>query len=72
MGLSWQGIEHMLLNVPMTLTPLDTPPCLQYANGFIAHLDAVVQQYIEGHSLQPLRMMITGPPAVGKSSLAAR
>ncbi|KAL0028541.1 hypothetical protein WJX79_000350 [Trebouxia sp. C0005] len=67
-----QGIEHMLLNLPMTLTPLDTPPSLQYADGLIAQLDAVVQQYIEGHSLQPLRMMITGPPAVGKSSLAAR
>lgn len=62
----------MLLNVPMTLTPLETPPCLHYPDGFIAHLDAVTQQYIEGHSLQPLRMMITGPPAVGKSSLAAR
>jgi len=62
----------MLLNVPMTLTPLDTPPSLQYADGFVAHLDAVVQQYIEGRSLQPLRMMITGPPAVGKSLLAAR
>ncbi|DBA87705.1 hypothetical protein WJX77_003659 [Trebouxia sp. C0004] len=67
-----QGIEHMLLNLPMTLTPLDTPPCLQYTDGLIAHLDVVVQQYIESHSLQPLRVMITGPPAVGKSSLAAR
>ena len=62
----------MLLNVPMTLTPLETPPCLQYPDGFITHLDNVTQQYIEGHSLQPLRILITGPPAVGKSSLAAR
>ncbi len=62
----------MLVDLPMTLTPLDTPPSLQYMDGLIAHLDSVVQQYIEGRSLQPLRVMLSGSPAVGKSSLAAR
>lgn len=62
----------MLMHLPMTCSPLETPPILQYADGLIAHLDTVVQQYIEGHSLQPLRVMLTGPPAAGKSSLAAR
>lgn len=62
----------MLVNLPMTITPLETPPNLQYMNGLIAQLDSVLQQYIEGRSLQPLRLMLSGPPAVGKSSLAAR
>ena len=62
----------MLLNLPMTRTPLESPLELQYADGIVAHLDKVVQQYIEGRTLQPLRLMLTGPPAVGKSSLAVR
>ena len=62
----------MLLNLPMTRTPLASPVELQYANGVVAHLDNVVQQYIDCRSLQPVRLMLTGPPAVGKSSLASR
>ena len=62
----------MLLNLPMTRTPLNTAVELQYADGILAHLDKVAQQYIEGHALQPLRLMLTGPPAAGKSSVAAR
>ena len=71
-GVSLQGIEHMLVNLPFTMTPLSSPPQLQYPDGFIAHLDSAVQQYIQTRSLQPLRLLLTGPPAVGKSSLAAR
>lgn len=62
----------MLLNLPMTRTPLACPVKLQYADGIAANLEAVAQQYVERRSLQPLRLMLTGPPAVGKSSLASR
>ena len=62
----------MLLNLPMTRTPLASPVALQYADGIVAHLDSVVKQYIDRRSLQPLRLMLTGPPAAGKSSLASR
>ena len=62
----------MLVNLPMTRTPLDPPPSLHYTGGFLAHLDSIVQQYIEGRGLQPLRLLLTGPPAVGKTSVAAR
>ena len=62
----------MLLHLPMTRTALESAVDLQYADGIVAHLDKVAQQYIEGHKLQPLRLMLTGPPAVGKSSLAAK
>ena len=62
----------MLLNLPMTRTPLVSPVALQYADGIVTHLDSVVQQYLARRCLQPLRLMLTGPPAVGKSSLASR
>ena len=65
-------MEHMLLDLPMTRTPLASPVQLQYAAGIIANLDSVLQQYIDSHSLQPLRLVLTGPPAVGKSALALR
>lgn len=62
----------MLLNLPMTRTSLASAVELQYADGILAHLDSIVQQYIGSHCLEPLRLMLTGPPAAGKSSLASR
>ena len=67
-----QGIEHLLVNLPLTRTPLTLAPELQYQDGLIANLESVMQQYIQGRSLQPLRLLLSGPPAVGKSVLAAR
>ena len=62
----------MLGNLPLSRTPLPLMPQLQNQDGLIAHLDSVMQQYIQGRSLQPLRLLLSGPPAVGKSALAAR
>ena len=62
----------MLVNLPLVCTPLTPAPALQYKEGLVAHLDAVVQQYIEQRHLQPLRLFIAGPPAAGKSAIASR
>lgn len=67
-----QGVEHMLMSLPLVCTPLTPAPVLQYKDGLVAHLDAVLQQYIAAHHLQPLRLFITGAPAAGKSDMAAR
>ena len=67
-----QGIEHMLVSLPLICTPVTPAPALQYKEGPIAHLDAVLQQYIAAHHLQPLRLFITGAPAAGKSEIASR
>lgn len=67
-----QGIEHMLISLPLVCTPVTAAPALQYKEGLISHLDAVLQQYIAAHQLQPLRLFITGAPAAGKSDLASR
>ena len=62
----------MLVSLPLICTPITPAPALQYKEGPIAHLDAVLQQYIAAHQLQPVRLFITGPPAAGKSDIAAR
>lgn len=60
------------MSLPLVCTPVTPAPALQYKDGLIAHLDAVLQQYIAAHHLQPLRLFITGAPAAGKSDMAAR
>ena len=44
---------------------------LQYASGFVDHLQAVHQQYIQARHLQPVKIVIVGPPGAGKTALAS-
>ena len=37
-----------------------------YSAGLLEHLPAVVAQFIQARSLQPLRVLLLGPPYAGK------
>ncbi|OQR97358.1 adenylate kinase [Achlya hypogyna] len=43
----------------------------QCQGGLVANIDAVVQDYIKCMDLRPVRVVLLGPPRVGKSTLAA-
>jgi adenylate kinase len=43
----------------------------RYPLGFVAHVDAVVQDYIHCMDLRPLRIVVLGPPRAGKTTVAA-
>ena len=59
----------MLLDVHLDRTPLPGLE-VQYGRGFAAHAAAIKQQYVAQRSLQPMKVLITGPPCSGKSALA--
>ncbi|EQC29283.1 hypothetical protein SDRG_12951 [Saprolegnia diclina VS20] len=43
----------------------------QFQSGIVANMDAIVLDYIKVMDLRPLRVVVLGPPRVGKSTLAA-
>ena len=55
----------------LNLSASDIPGhSLAYPDGFLAHFDALRTQFVDQHHLQPVRLVLTGPPCSGKSALA--
>lgn len=59
----------MLLDVRLQRTPLHAFD-LQFAAGMAAHAAAVRTQYQTQRNLQPMKVVLTGPPCSGKTALA--
>jgi len=69
-------LDALVSNVMMES---DTPTlCAQlgvtlgYAQGPVYHMPSLVKDFLEKRHLAPVRICVTGPPASGKSSVAAR
>jgi len=45
---------------------------LGYAQGPVHHMPSLVEDFLDIRHLTPVRICVTGPPAVGKSAVAAR
>jgi hypothetical protein len=59
-------MEHLLLDLVFQRT--DIPGhTLQYAGGLQQNIDSVKAEYLAARRLQPVRMVIHGPPVSGKS-----
>ena len=63
-----RGTDRFTLDLALSTTPLPAPAAYrpQYAAGLLAHLDAVVDEYLEGRGVRPLRLVLTGPPMAGE------
>jgi Adenylate kinase len=64
-----QGVDHLLLDLVFHRTEIPGHT-LQYAGGLQRNIDLVKADFIAARQLQPVRMVIHGPPASGKSLLA--
>ncbi|KAK9812921.1 hypothetical protein WJX72_005801 [[Myrmecia] bisecta] len=62
-----KGIERYLLELPMSPTHLPLPPTLHYHDGLLANLDTIAQQYLAARQLAPMKVLLAGPPAAGKT-----
>ena len=62
-----RGTDRFTLDLALSTTPLPAPAAYrpQYAAGLLAHLDAVVDEYLESRGARPLRLVLTGPPMAG-------
>ncbi len=65
------GIERFTLDLALSTTPV---PGYQpaYREGFLHHIETVVKEYKRVRNVNPLRLVLTGPPMAGKTALAAR
>ncbi|GLI62852.1 hypothetical protein VaNZ11_005580 [Volvox africanus] len=72
--------SRMLLDLSLVTTPLpppnpSAPPpvfSLSRLGGLTAHLPDVVTEFRNARNLNPLRLLVTGPPLSGKTHLARR
>jgi hypothetical protein len=55
------------LDLQMLTTPLPEGASYRpkYSPGLLAHLPALVAQFVEARRLSPLRVLLTGPPYSG-------
>jgi hypothetical protein len=44
---------------------------LKYPGGLVSHFAAVRDEFVESQNLQPIKIVISGPPCSGKSALAS-
>ncbi|XP_055086920.1 adenylate kinase 7 [Periophthalmus magnuspinnatus] len=65
-------IDYMTVNLRMESAYLKEQLSVswQCENGLVEHIDQVVQEYRQNRGLQPIRICVLGPPAVGKSTLS--
>jgi hypothetical protein len=68
------GAQLQALDLPVLTTPLPAGAGYQpqYSPGLLAHLPAVVAQFVEARRLSPLRVLLTGPPYSGARPLLSR
>ena len=59
------GADHPTLSATLGCT-------LGYGEGPIHHMPSLVNDFLSVRQLKPLRICVTGPPAVGKTSVAQR
>eukprot|EP00892_Ulva_mutabilis_P009907 jgi/Ulvmu1/7289/UM035_0077.1 len=64
-----QGVEQLLLNLRLKRTDVGLE-AMHARGGLVANLTTVSAEFIHHENLQPLKILITGPPCSGKSALA--
>lgn len=64
-----KGLDRELLDLQLVTTPLPEAAgwSPQYSTGFVAHVDQVVQQYLDVRNINPIRILLMGPPMSGGS-----
>ncbi|KAJ7990876.1 hypothetical protein DPEC_G00291450 [Dallia pectoralis] len=72
--LSQMDIDTLLVDLRIEAVYLKENLNVRWAceSGFVDNIDRVVEEYKQTRSLQPIRVCVLGPPAVGKSSVAER
>jgi hypothetical protein len=64
-----QGADHLKLDIQLRRTAVPGHK-LQYASGIIDNMSTVREQYVSFGKLEPVKLVITGPPCAGKTALA--
>ncbi|XP_028294742.1 adenylate kinase 7 isoform X2 [Gouania willdenowi] len=72
--LSVMDVDSLMVNLVMDAVHINTLFSMDWecGSGLVQNMELVVEQYRQVRALQPIRLCVLGPPAVGKSCVCKR
>lgn len=64
-----QGVEHLVLDLRLKRTDIGLQD-MHAKDGLVCNVSTVAAEFVNHENLQPVKILISGPPCSGKSALA--